>query len=517
MSKKFSRLLLLAIVLTVWSALVIPVSAGNNPQGTVTSQFDSIDDLADKKIAVLLGSTMDLYAVEHFPNATIERYQNPTDLLLAVKSGKVDAALYDELSLIVLRRTDSSVTQLGEPLYSGSTGAAFNQDNDALRIQFNTFLQGLRDQGIYDDMVDRWIKQGNNALPPVANDGSKGTLIVGCSSAMGLPMSTLIDGQRVGFDVELATRFAAYLGRKLKFQDLEFGSLVAAVNTNKIDMAISSMAITEERLKKVDFSDSYYESGAVVIILQKNLAGSQPDPSEPGSEPDQPKTFFQKIRDSFYNNIILENRYRLILSGLWVTVIIALLSALAGTLLGALVCFLRLSRNRVLRTVANLYISILRGLPALVLLLIIFYVVFASVPISALLVAVFAFSLHFAAYVSEMFRAAILSIDKGQTEAGIAGGFSRGQTFFYIVMPQAIRQVLPVYKGELISMVKMTSIVGYIAVEDLTKAGDIIRSRTFDAFFPLLLVALLYFLISGLLVVALSGLERRYRRPAARP
>jgi ABC-type amino acid transport substrate-binding protein len=131
------------------------------------------------------------------------------------------------------------------------------------------------------------------------------------------------------------------------------------------------------------------------------------------------------------------------------------------------------------------------------------------VNIDPVLVAVFAFGINFAAYVSEMFRTAILSIDQGQTEAGIAGGFTKTQTFIYIVMPQAIRQVLPVYKGELISLVKMTSIVGYIAVQDLTKASDIIRSRTFDAFFPLIMTAVLYFGISALLLMLLNTVERK--------
>jgi polar amino acid transport system substrate-binding protein len=103
-----------------------------------------------------------------------------------------------------------------------------------------------------------------------------------------------------------------------------------------------------------------------------------------------------------------------------------------------------------------------------------------------------------------MFRTSIESVDRGQREAGIAGGFTKVQTFIYIVMPQALRHVLPVYKGEFISLIKMTSVVGYIAVQDLTKAGDIIRSRTFDAFFPLIMVAVLYFLVSWSLALALD-------------
>jgi len=169
---------------------------------------------------------------------------------------------------------------------------------------------------------------------------------------------------------------------------------------------------------------------------------------------------------------------------------------------------MRMSKKKILLLSAKLYISILRGTPVLVLLMIIFYVVFASIDIDPVIVAVIAFGLNFAAYVSEMYRTGIEGVDRGQTEAGIAMGFTKITTFIYIIMPQAARRILPVYKGEVISLVKMTSIVGYIAVQDLTKASDIIRSRTFDAFFPLIMVAVLYFIISWLLMLLLGYVER---------
>ncbi len=143
--------------------------------------------------------------------------------------------------------------------------------------------------------------------------------------------------------------------------------------------------------------------------------------------------------------------------------------------------------------------------------MLIYYVVFASVSIDAVLIAILAFALNFAAYVAEIFRTGIEGVDKGQSEAGIAMGFSRLKTFLYIILPQTVRRILPVYKGEFISLVKMTSIVGYIAVQDLTRASDIIRSRTFDAFFPLVMVAILYFFISWFLMqfIEYVGTENR--------
>ena len=221
------------------------------------------------------------------------------------------------------------------------------------------------------------------------------------------------------------------------------------------------------------------------------------------------ETFLQSITSSFRSNIIQENRYLLIWDGLKTTVAISVLATIFGTLLGAVVCFMRMSKNSVLNLTARIYISILRGTPVLVLLMLIFYVVFASVNISPVLVAVIAFGLNFAAYSAEIFRTGIEGVAIGQSEAGISLGFTRVATFRNIILPQTVQRILPVYKGEFISLVKMTSIVGYIAVQDLTKASDIIRSRTFDAFFPLVMVAILYYLISWVLMQSLEYLERR--------
>ena len=168
-----------------------------------------------------------------------------------------------------------------------------------------------------------------------------------------------------------------------------------------------------------------------------------------------------------------------------------------------------MSRRKYLRAVANVFIAVMRGMPVLVLLMIMFYVVFAGTSISPITVAVITFGMNFAAYVSEMFRSAIESVDKGQTEAGVALGFTPFKTFIYIILPQAVKQVLPVFKGEAISLVKTTSIVGFIAVQDLTKIGDIIRSRTFDAFFPLIMVAVLYFIISWLFAAVLDYIGKK--------
>jgi polar amino acid transport system substrate-binding protein len=217
--------------------------------------------------------------------------------------------------------------------------------------------------------------------------------------------------------------------------------------------------------------------------------------------------FLNSLADSFIRTFIIEDRWRLVLAGLQVTVVISLFSLIFGTLFGALVCAMRRSKFTLTAGIAKVYIRIIQGVPAVTLLMILYYVIFGKVDIEATIVAVIGFSLNFAAYTSEMFRTGIDAVEKGQLEAAAASGFSKLQVFRLITLPQAAMHVIPVYRGEFISMVKMTAVVGYIAIQDLTKVSDIIRSRTYEAFFPLAATSIIYFIITYLSISALSIIE----------
>ena len=217
------------------------------------------------------------------------------------------------------------------------------------------------------------------------------------------------------------------------------------------------------------------------------------------------------VADSFNNNLIAEDRYRMILDGLQVTLLITLCAVVLGTLLGGLMCWMRMSRKTWLQQVAKVYIDLMRGTPVLVLLMLMYYVVMAPLDASGIVVAIVTFAMNTAAYISEMLRTTIQGIDRGQTEAGLALGFTQRQTFFRIVLPQVVRAVMPVYQGEVVSLLKGTSIVGYIAVADMTRASDLIRSRTFDAFFPLIVTAIIYFIIAWLIGLLLTSLVQHQR------
>ena len=216
----------------------------------------------------------------------------------------------------------------------------------------------------------------------------------------------------------------------------------------------------------------------------------------------------------FIQNFIEDNRWQYIVFGLRNTLIIMFFALIIGISLGFLVAIIRVTHDttgklKTLNALAKLYLTVVRGTPVLVQLMIIYYVIFASLLISPIFTAIIAFGVNSGAYVAEIFRSGIMSVDHGQMEAGRSLGLNYGQTMRRIIMPQAVKNVLPALGNESISLLKETSVAGYIAIHDLTKGGDIIRSRTYEPFLPLLAVALIYLCLVLLLTAGVSRLERR--------
>ena len=501
-----------ALLMPLAVLLLGPAVHAAEPPITSTAQIEKM------RIGVLQGSAYDVYAQENYKEAKLSQFNSQADLATALKANKVDAGMSDAASLRALIEEQPEFARFGESLFDSPSGAGFRKESSELRQKFDAFLAGIQADGTLEDIHKRWRDEGDTRMPDITFTGEEPVLKVG-NAILGLPNVTYVDNKLVGSEVELATRFAKAIGHRPEFVTVDWGALIPSLVSGKIDMVLSDMFITPEREERIAFSKPYRSVGNYFFVLASRLPGAAAvaDRSSDGTADGASGTkstanatgLLEGLKESFYSNVIREDRYKLLFKGLWITLIISIGSCLWGTALGVLICALRMSRQPLLQLPAKIFIDLLRSIPAVVLLMLIFYVLFASVNISPVLVAIFAFGLMFAAYTAEIFRAGLLGIDRGQTEAGISLGFTRFGTFRHIILPQLVQRILPVYKGEFISLVKNTSIVGYVAVQDLTKVGDIIRSRTFDAFFPLIMITLIYLLVIWGLAQALEVMERR--------
>ena len=220
------------------------------------------------------------------------------------------------------------------------------------------------------------------------------------------------------------------------------------------------------------------------------------------------------IRENIYNSFIYQDRYKYYLTGLGKTIIMAFFACLIGVILGLILSLVidyneKTGKLYLLSAFARMYIGIIRGTPALLQLMILYYIIFKSVNINIVVVGIISFGLNSGAYVSQIIRSGLISIPKGQEEASTMLGFNYFQTMKYVILPQALRNVLPALGNEFITLLKETSVAGYIGILELTKASDIVASSTYDYFFPLLIVAIIYLILTLGLTKLLNFFERR--------
>lgn len=472
------------ILLSLAAALLLAVGCtkGQAP----AADFQSEDNLPGRRVAYNAGS---IYEIMFSPRTDIEKqcFNTQTDCIEALVGGHADVYVDDDCLIPTdeQQRLGIRLALRGEREFP--CGMVFRKEPSGLLDSLNHFIDSLRATGELQAIYERWFMCDNSSNVPMPDlaPAPKGKPIRVGEAVNLPPVAFPVEKEWRGLEPELMERFGRYVGRPVEYTFFPSSAAIPALQANNVDVLGGAIFITEERQKTMNFSSSHF-SAHPGYYVKDNSAKAQ-------------LSFGERMKAVFHNNLVVENRWRYITDGLWETVKISLLAIVLGSLLGAGVCWMRLSRRRWVSTTAKVYVDIMRGIPMLVFLMIMFYVILAGTGMSATAVAVVAFALNFAAYVSEMFRTAIQSVGKGQTEAGLAIGFTRWQTFLYIVAPQALRNVMPVYKGEAVSLVKNTSIVGYIAIQDLTRASDMIRNRTFDAFFPLLIITVIYFILAWLL------------------
>lgn len=445
--------------------------------GNSTLQLSSDADLAGLTVSCTAGN---YYEHKYSAREDVKVFacNSEADAVQAVRQGLADVYVSDEvvLSANALKQLGMKMALRGEESFD--VAFALRKGNSSLLEQLNEFLSSAP----LDDILAHWLQDGPAVADPVPPAGEKKAPLR-CIVCVNLaPVSYLGEGgQWQGMDPDLLRRFAASQGRTLEVRFQDLGSAIVALETGQADIVSGCLFVTDERKTFVDFSMPYYECHPAYFVLDK-ASGTRPD-----------------LKSRLTMNFVQEGRWKLIVGGLCETLKITLLSILLGTLLGVGLCAARRSRRKWLRSAADIYGTLIEGIPTLVLLLIMFYVVFAGTGVTASAVAVVTFALGFASSAGSIFDTAVSSVPRGQTEAGLSLGFTPLKTFTGIVFPQALAQGLPLYVGECVSLLKTTSIVGYIAIQDLTRASDLIRSRTFDALIPLLLVTIVYFLLAWLI------------------
>ena len=227
-------------------------------------------------------------------------------------------------------------------------------------------------------------------------------------------------------------------------------------------------------------------------------------------------TAFQELFSDFYKCFIKEDRYKLLVSGIGVTVKVSLLAVFIGILIGLLIAMCNLSKRKPLKFIGSLYTDVIRGTPSVTQLMIIYFVIFATVDLDKWIIAAIAFGINSGAYVSEIIRAGIMSVDHGQTEAGRSLGLNAFQTMTRIVIPQAVKNIFPALCNEFIVLIKETAIVGYVGLMDIQKAGDFIKSATYEPGMPLFGTAVIYYVLIKILTLTLRQVENHLRKSDAR-
>ena len=476
--------------------------------GNSSAETRTLDDFNNATLGVIVGSIYDGYSRELFPDASIDAYQSFPDLFQCIKQGKVDGFLLDTPNYNAARRTDKGLSYISIPNYSVEIGYAFakNENGDNLKLQMAVFLAGLRANGTLDAIWDEWcgeVEPTENIEVPDLSANEKELKIAFDSSRK--PFVYMLNNEYAGFEVEILYMFCEKYGYNPRIEDAQWTAGVAGLKEGKYDVVSCGIYITEERKESVNFCEPYMIADIIMVTY--------------GSEGDE-TGFLASIKDSFEKTFIREDRWKLVVEGILITLLISFFSGLGGTVLGFAFYMLTRSKFRavslITQKIAKIYSIIISGTPTLVVLMILFYIVFGKSDISGITVAVIGFILTFGSFVCSQLDITVENVDKGQTEAAYALGYGRNKTFFRIVLPQALKMFIPAYTGEIIGLIKATSIVGYIAVNDLTRMGDIIRSNTYEAFFPLIAVAVIYFAITwgvaGLLGIINKKIDPRKRK-----
>ena len=462
-------------------------------------ELQTFEELNGKRVSMLTGAPFEELVRSKAPNVgEFSFFNNNPDMILALKSDKTDAILTNNAIAALAVNRNPELALFPESLQDGVFGFAFRKgstERDKWQEAYDSISEETK-----NNLWQKWTGSDDSAkvLPEQDWPGTNGTIRAAVCDTLE-PMSYMRDdGQLVGFDIEMILTIAKELDVHVEFTGMEFSAILSSVQAEKADIGAGSIIATDERKESVDFVEYYPASFELVVRGTSSQSGN--------AETDG---FIGGVKESFNKTFIREDRWKLFVQGIITTLIITVSSIILGTLLGFFAFMMGRKGNPVANAITRFMVWLVQGMPVVVLIMILYYIIFGHISIPGVLVSIIGFTLVFGAGVYNMIKGGVGAIDNGQTEAAYALGYPDKKAFYRVIFPQALPYFIPVYKGEITSLIKATAIVGYVAVQDLTKMADIVRSRTYDAFFPLIAVAIIYFILAAFLKFIVGRIERK--------
>ena len=494
-SKRIYKKIIVGVIIT----LILAFAVGIYSYASKGEEITSRQQLNNPDITIGTGDGSAAVNVikRELPDANIA-YFEAVQGYQTVAQGKIDAYIFERIpmekaidhGLEGVRILDENM----EEQLNIAVGISPNCKIPDFENELNSFIKSIKEDGTLDDMYNRWVNEENENMPFVEPPSNpKYHLVIGTTGVV-QPYSYYKGNELCGLDIELGYRFAKYLDADVTYKVYDYSGIIPACATGNIDCIMANLNITPERAQSIPFSDVLFTQPIAIMVKDTTNAKTG---------------ITDYIADGFYKTFIRESRWKLLVQGLLTTVLITLFSVIFGTVLGFVTYLLCKDGNKIANGIYKVFSTLIQGMPVVVLLMILYYVVFGNSSFSATIVSIVGFTLVFAIGVHGLLVTGSKSIDIGQYEAAYALGHSRVSTFFTIILPQIIPLMIESYMGEIIALIKATAVVGYIAVVDLTKVGDIIRNRTYEAFFPLIAAAVLYFVLEGIVILIIRRVKIR--------
>lgn len=492
--KAFMKYMKSAVIAAVMTAALL-LCACTKEDNKITS-LGQLDEKGNV-IAIATSTPEANKVMKEFTQARTESYTDIFPAYQEVSTGKVDACISQRIQMErAIEHGVSGVRILDETYCDNTVAIAVSRKTKIPDLQgrINQFLKEKREDGTLDDMYKRWAVDENYVMPNIPPADDPQYVIAVATTGTIEPWSFYEGTSLSGYDIELARRFASWLGADLQFKVYDFGGVISAAQSGDADCVMSNLYYMPEYEEALDFSDPVMTVEVTAMVKDSGAAKTE-------------EGFLPWIKNSFERTFLTEERWKLFVSGAVTTLIITAASILLGALLGFIAYNISRGGGRAAEALTRFAVWLVQGMPAVVLLMLLYYVVFGSVTISGTIVSVMGFALIFGATVYERIKNGLATIGSGQTSAAYSLGYSDRKAFYRILLPQAMPFILAPLRGDMSALLKATAVVGYIAVQDLTKMADIVRSRTYDALFPLISIAVIYFILEALLNLIAKRVE----------